>query len=471
MKPFFHLLLSAIFGVGLTACSPQTREVVLLSTNDIHAQINRFPQLATAVERCRDTADVILVDLGDRWTGNAYVDLAKDRRPIIELMNRLGYDLAILGNHEFDGGQEMLERSVAFAEFPIICSNIIPSDEASLRPFEATRILQRGGIRLGFTGVVTNYGPNNHPDGHDHIFRGLTFRDAVRTAAEEYPALASRSDITIALTHIGLERDRELAQTAPEYDLILGGHSHDALCEQLDNGVWISQSGKRLEGLGVTSLRKNQAGKYEIHCRIVRLEEYAPHPDYLQLVSEMEHNPELLRPVGEMAAPANRIGLANLFAQSICRVAEAEIGLYHYGGIRLDTLSSGSVPLVEIHNLDPFASQVCVTEMTPEALRKLIITKFNDRVKTSESHKIDLFATLPYTILRDEQGDAFDVLFPTLEEGRSYRVALGDYIYKTYEAIDRTRGEVLPILVTDALMETLAQGAYTPQNSSLQQIK
>lgn len=470
MRTFFHPFL-LLFGVlNLAACTPQEREVILLTTNDIHAHIERFPQLATAVERCRDTAEVILIDAGDRWTGNAYVDLAEDRRPIIELMNLLEYDLATLGNHEFDCGQEMLERSVSYADFPIICANISSNEKALLRPFESTRIMQRGGIRLGFAGVVTNYGPNNHPDGHDHIFEGLTFADAVATAAAREAELREESDVTVALTHMGLARDRELAAVTPDYDLIIGSHSHNAICEEIA-GVQITQAGKNLEHVGVTTIRLNAQGEATIECRLVSLEAYEPHPDYTDRVKDYENNPELLHPIGELAAPASRIGLANLFAQSVCRAAEAEIGLYHYGGVRLDTLAAGRVPLVSIYDLDPFASQVCVTEMTPEELRQLIRTKFNDTVKMSESHTIDLFATVPYTVLRDERGDARTVCFPTLEEGRTYRVALGDYIYKTYGAIDRTKGETLPILVTDALIATLEQEPYTPQNSLLQQIE
>ncbi|MEG1672828.1 MAG: bifunctional metallophosphatase/5'-nucleotidase, partial [Alistipes sp.] len=75
-------LLCLLFAV--VACAPQ-RTVVLLSTNDMHANILNFPKLATAVEACRDTAKIVfLVDAGDRWTGNAYVDMAENRRPMLE---------------------------------------------------------------------------------------------------------------------------------------------------------------------------------------------------------------------------------------------------------------------------------------------------------------------------------------------------------------------------------------------------
>ena len=81
-------LFGALLLFVLAACSPRMETVVILSTNDIHAHIEKFPQLAEAVKKCRDTVkNVILVDAGDRWTGNVYCDRAAEpRRPIIDLM-------------------------------------------------------------------------------------------------------------------------------------------------------------------------------------------------------------------------------------------------------------------------------------------------------------------------------------------------------------------------------------------------
>jgi len=440
---------------------------VILSTNDIHAHIDRFPCLATAVERCRDTADVILVDAGDRWTGNAYVDLAEDRKPVLELMNRLGYDLGTLGNHEFDVGQETLERAVDGCGFPIICANIRSGEGARLKPFEPSRIIGRGGVKVGFVAVVTNYGPNNHPDGHDSIFEGLTFPDAVETAAGA-TSLGDQCDVLVALTHIGSERDRELAARAPEYDLILGGHSHEVINETV-NGVLLTQTGKNLKNVGVTVLRRRD-GKFVPEFRTVPLENYDPHPLYQEMVDEYYANPELQRPVGELTAPANKVGLANLFAESVRRAGNAEIGLYHQGGVRLDSLA-GRVPVASIYDLDPFGSCVSVLTMTPAQLRQLVLTKFNDTVNPGEAHCIDLYATTPYTVVTNERFDAVDVEFPELEEGKAYRVAMGDYVLKTYRDVNGTDAATLDTLVTDCLLESLAAGPYTPDNTRHQTIR
>ncbi len=65
---------------------------------------------------------------GDRWTGNAYVDLAEGRRPIIDLMDGLGFSVATLGNHEFDKGARFLANAIGYAKFETVCANVISED-------------------------------------------------------------------------------------------------------------------------------------------------------------------------------------------------------------------------------------------------------------------------------------------------------------------------------------------------------
>ena len=145
-KKIFRHCLCCLLLAAAAACGPRERTVVLLSTNDIHACIQRFPQLAAAVKACRDTADVVfLIDAGDRWTGNAYVDLAENRRPVLELMNRLGYDAATLGNHEFDAGHAVLGDMLRFAEFPVVCANL-RSDTAAVPQTPPGVVVEKDGV-------------------------------------------------------------------------------------------------------------------------------------------------------------------------------------------------------------------------------------------------------------------------------------------------------------------------------------
>ena len=90
------------------------------------------------------TRVVILVDAGDRWTGNAYVDQAEGRRPVLELMNELGYDVATLGNHEFDVGQQTLAEAIGYCRFPVICANMV-SENSPIPQLKPYVILDREG--------------------------------------------------------------------------------------------------------------------------------------------------------------------------------------------------------------------------------------------------------------------------------------------------------------------------------------
>ena len=177
MKTLFRNLLLLLVA-GAAACTPRERTIVLLSTNDMHAKIQHFPRLAAAVEACRDTAQlVVLVDAGDRWTGNAYVDRTPTPgMPMIALMNRLGYDVATLGNHEFDHGQAFLGRMIDSMDFEVVCANVV-SDTCTFPQLPPYTILRRDGIRIGFVGVVTNYEGPGHPAGNASSFVGLRFPD------------------------------------------------------------------------------------------------------------------------------------------------------------------------------------------------------------------------------------------------------------------------------------------------------
>ena len=170
------LITSLIFVLSIVVIGwsqQPVRRVVVLSTNDIHGAIQQFPRLATAIAECRDTVEVILADAGDRWTGNAYVDKAEQKcLPVIELMNRVGYDVATLGNHEFDYGQELLRERISQADFQIVCANMESCGSELTVP--ATTIIERGGIKFGFVGLITNFA-DGYPDGQKTNFEGLKF--------------------------------------------------------------------------------------------------------------------------------------------------------------------------------------------------------------------------------------------------------------------------------------------------------
>ncbi len=455
------------------------RTVVLLSTNDMHAQIDRFPQLAAAVEACRDTADnVVLIDAGDRWTGNPYVDrTSTPGMPIIRLMNRLGYDAATLGNHEFDHGQAHLGRIIDSMEFAVVCANL-KSDTCTFPQLPPYVVLERGGLRIGLVGVVTNYEGPGHPAGHASSFAGLEFPDPQAMAAKYGEELRSQVDVLVLVSHMGDDRDEEFLLTSVDnaneggkekadskdkksgspYDVVIGGHTHEVR-NSVIGGTLLTQTGKNLNNVGVTVIRLRGRKVVDCSFRLVDLSNYDAAEPYASEVVAYEADPELNRPTGRFANGAGRPGLAGWIARTIASATRSEVGFYHWGGVRLDTIPAGEVSRAQIYALEPFDTEVVVSRMTPEELRRIILAKYNDSCNLKEAHRLDLVATTPYTIVTDAEDRAVDVRFPQLREGRAYRIAFNDYIFKNYAAVDRANGQGLEgVRVNELLLKDLKNG-------------
>lgn len=468
------ILFAAGYAVGrIVRASRSERVVVVLSTNDIHAKIQRFPQLAAAVGACRDTLGndrVLLVDAGDRWTGNAYVDLAPTPgRPVLDLMNRLGYDAATLGNHEFDRGQASLGRMIAdHTAFPVVCANAL-SDTCTFPRLPAHLIVDRAGVRIGLVGVVTNYEGPGHPAGNAASFVGLRFPDPQQAARNEADALRDRVDVLLLLSHMGDDRDEELLATGEQrYDAVIGGHTHVRRDTTIGRTL-LTQTGKNLASVGVTTIRMRGDRLRSIDYRLVPLDDYAPDEAFAREVARYYDNPELNRPVGTFDRAASYVGLANWICAEIARSTDAEVGIYHVGGVRLDSIAAGGVGMARLYDLEPFGSRIARTRMTPADMRRMTLAKYNDVGNRKEAHRIDLVATTPYEIVVDQADSALDVRFPQLTEGRTYEVAIGDYIFKNYPAVDRTAGRITDHTVVDALLASLRRGTVRPDETLRQQ--
>lgn len=427
--------------------SIRERTVVILSTNDIHANIDNFARLAKAVGECRDTVATVLVDAGDRWTGNAFVDLAEGRRPILDLMNDLGYDAATLGNHEFDLGASFLNGAMKYATFPVVCANVERVGDVDFdAPAPAVTIKTDNGIKLRFVGVVTNY-DNGHPDGNAESFAGLAFPDPMACARTE--ASKHGAQVLVLLSHMGDTKDVEFATDCDKYDLIIGGHSH-AVVDTLVGRTVIGQTGRKLARVGATTLRFKGKKLLSADYRNILLDGYSEDSLFAERVAEIESNPELRKRVGTLGSALDKAGLANMQTFLVKNAMNAQIGFYHYGGIRLSELAAGDVSMATLFNLEPFFSQIYTMTMTPAQMREMIITKYNDTGNTKEAHRIDLFSTTPYTIVTDADDMAVDVKFPQLREGVKYKVAMADYIAKQYtfeaENIERHSTKVLDVM-------------------------
>lgn len=447
------------------------KSLVIISTSDIHAKVENFPQLATAVKLSQDTVLTMLVDAGDRWTGNAYVDMAKEpRRPVIDMMNEMGYDVATLGNHEFDDGQAFLGHINSVTDFDIVCANCL-SDTITFPQPPAYKIYTRGGIKIGFVGVITNYDRNNRPAGKEESYVGLRFPDPQQVAMEQAEEIRGKCDVLVLLSHMGDDMDHQLAQKCDAYDMIVCGHTHN-LVDTLVNRTLLGQSGNNCKRVGVTYVKMKGTKIQELKYDIVELKDYAPDPFFAEWVERLHDNEALATPVGESRELLYRAGLAAWEVDAVKRALGVDIALYHRGGIRFNPMPSTQISVGDIYGLEPFSSTIYTMTMTPAQLRQMIITKYNDTENPKESHSLDIYSNIPYTIYTDAAGEAVDVEFVGLNEEEKYSVAMGDYMYANYKGIEAENVATEGILLTDILLNDLrANSPIDYSNEPVQKIE
>lgn len=168
----------------------------------------------------------------------------------------LGFDAGVLGNHDFDGGVATLAKLGPALKFPVLASNIEFEDEAVGRYFAKSAIIERGGVKLGVFGLVTPELKSvvSFPDGFD-VDAGLA-AVAERRVRE---LRAAGADAVVAINHIGLPLDEKLAREARGIDVIVGGHTHDAVEEKI-----IIDNGANSTLIGQAGLDGRFAGRFDV---------------------------------------------------------------------------------------------------------------------------------------------------------------------------------------------------------------
>ncbi len=233
-------ILFILIAVILSGCAQ--KQLVILHTNDTHSRIEPLPatdrtapgmggvaRRANYIDEVRkENKHVLLFDAGDFLQGTPYFNLFKGEVEV-KTMNRMKYDAATLGNHEFDYGWEVLEKVVEAAEFPIVSSNYDFSATPLAGMIPPYLILKKGGARVGVIGI------NIQPRGliaAEH-YKGMKFLDPVQTANTLAVKLREEHacDVIICLSHLGYQPDRKLAEASRHIDLIIGGHSHTHMNE------------------------------------------------------------------------------------------------------------------------------------------------------------------------------------------------------------------------------------------------
>ena len=310
-------------------------------------------------------------------------------RQMVSVLNRVGVDWAVLGNHEFDIRENEFLARLAESRFRYVTSNVRDSLGA-LFPNTATRAITRirtaGGIvRVGLIGLTID---DNRP-------AWVRFEDPLAAAAREVAALRDSTDVIIALTHLTLAQDQRLAENIPEIALILGGHEHENYeIRRGPNFTPIVKADANVRTLATITLTIPARGaRARASVRFVPIdptvaEQPAVAAEVARWVARTDsayreqgldpraivtHVTEPLE-AREAVIRNRRSNLASLVADALRHeVPGAEVGIMNGGSIRIDdVLPVGALTQYDVIRVLPFGGRVSGTTMRGALLAKVL---------------------------------------------------------------------------------------------------
>ena len=441
----------------LYRCNPSQEEIklVILHTNDMHAHLKNFGKLAAVIEKTRkENKNVMVVCAGDIFSGDPVVDQYPEKGyPQIDLMNRTGFQLCEIGNHEFDYGQAMLEKRIAEANFPFICANMQVIDSPIKQP-APDFVWNVEGLKIVFIGLLQT-SAENLPSTNPVNVKGLKFSNGVDVAGN-YSNLKSENDAVIGLTHLGVETDRQLAEKYPYFDVIVGGHSHTLIKDPKEtNHVLITQAGDYLHYVGMLTLTFKGHQLIHKQDKLIGLDDY-PETDSLidSLVESYNNNPAYNRVIGEATEPVEgKNELGAMFTDAVLACGNFDFAFQNNGGIRIDRIDRGPVTVKTIYELDPFGNEVVSLDMTYDELKSLMKYSFEHHHNSPDLQ----VSGGQYEIITNPDHSYKDVSIKDIKgkeliPGKIYRVALSNYIISAYHFNHKDPGKSMGITTAESII-------------------
>ncbi|MEO0108453.1 MAG: bifunctional UDP-sugar hydrolase/5'-nucleotidase [candidate division WOR-3 bacterium] len=410
----------------------------------------------------------LFFDLGDMFSGTPIGEFSRGRA-VVEFLNRCSCDVQVPGNHDFDLGETTFVNLTREARAPFVCANIVLEStdshwpvvlpdtifawEPGAKPLEprqnrySTRVSGSGsgppgqspgfpgaGIKVGVFGLLTHYMKGNSSEAS---FGGLDVERHYVAAEREVRSLRARgADIVIAATHIGFSHDRNLADSVPGMDVIIGGHSHTGLREPVEFGRYhtiCTQTYGRLTSVGFLDLEiepeTRKIAGYRGELIELSSDEILSDTSVQRFVAEWQSRAEagFDRVVGQARRRLTRGNdespMGNLMADALREACQADIAVT--SGAR-GILPQGDVTWRDIYATDPFGNTAVTMTMTGQQVRAMLEVGVNGHHALFQVSGIRLVydPALPigHRILSVEvNGQSLDSL-------QEYRVATNSYL-------------------------------------------
>jgi len=382
---------------GCGSGKQKQNDIVILYTNDVHCAVDEnigYAGLAAYKKQMQEkTPYVTLADCGDAIQGSAIGLVSQGEYPL-QLMNRTGYDLAVLGNHEFDYGMERLSEVIEASEAQYLGCNIryLGTGENALASVKPYQIESYGDTDVAFIGVctpenITSSTPVYFMDEAGKFiydFYGAdenTFYAQIQKTVDE--CRGKGADHVILLSHLGVDEDSapfrsiDLIEHTKGVDAVLDAHSHSVIpcriiMDQDGKEVPLSSTGTELSYIGqltitpggmiTTGLVAYPEKDEEIAASIQEIQaDFAKDMD--RVVGQSEIPLSISSEAGIRMVRSRETAIGDFCADAYRAVSGADIAIVNGGGIRAD-LPKGDITCGNLIDVHPYGNSLCVANVS-----------------------------------------------------------------------------------------------------------
>ena len=425
--------------------------IVILYDNDVHCAVDGYAKMAGVKnELKKQTPYVSVVSCGDFAQGDVIGTLSEGGS-IVKIMNQVGYDVVVFGNHEFDYSFRTMEELASQLKATVVSCNLI-NKKTNQTVFEPYKIVEYGSTKVAYVGVITPETLTSSPkifEDIDYIFQfdaennveGVDFEgdfcaDSLYRQVQKHvdAARSQGADMVVVLAHLG---DELIDKTMPTsvsliaqthgIDVVLDGHAHHTIADTLiannqNQMVHLSSTGSNFKNIGQLTIAPDNT----LSLQLLHVDSLTMVDDSVKALVDTLKNHTLVfgqERVGRTPFPliandahGNRIvrkketNLANFCTDAFRIMLDTDIALINAGGIR-DNIAAGDITYNDLLRVFPFNNTVCIATLT--GCQLIDVLEFSTRFFPKESgglmHVSGLRYTLfencnPHTFYYDERG-------------------------------------------------------------------
>lgn len=387
LKRWLWLSLTLLsFVLSLQAQAGKTVRVTLLQVNDVYqvspvdkGKAGGLARLATLKKKIQTESPHTLFLLGGDTISPSVASTIFKGEQMIAGWNAAGLDVAALGNHEFDFGDEILLERMKASKFAWLAANVV--ERKTGKPFGGMPpflIRNFEGIKVGLFGILTTT-----TEASSSPSKQVRFLDANKTAVRIVRQLRAKgATVIIAITHLTMPEDKALAKVA-KVDVIIGGHEHEILQSQ-SNCTPIFKMGSDARTLGRIDLNISKATRKieSIDFAALPVNDAVPDdPTAAAVINEFEKklSAELDKPVGnttalldakQITSRSEETNLGSFIADAFRQATNAEVALLNGGSIRSNTTyGPGALTKRDVISILPFENPIVKVEVTGAMIR------------------------------------------------------------------------------------------------------